>query len=154
MRRNDSFEKILMLGKTEGRKRRGHRGWDGWMASPTQWTWVWVNSGSWWWKGRPGVLHSMGSQRVWHKWGTELICRFFLTDFSVCLQSKEIYETITRIKNEFSKWQDTRLKYKSSIVSVAAAAAAKSLQSCPTLCDPRDGTPPGPSSLGFSRQEH
>ena len=38
------------------------RGWDGWMASPTQCTWVWVNSGSWWWTGRPGVLQSMGSQ--------------------------------------------------------------------------------------------
>ena len=37
-----------------------NRGWDGWMASPTQWTWVWVNSGSWWWTGRPGVLQSMG----------------------------------------------------------------------------------------------
>ena len=40
------------------------RGWDSWMASLTQWTWVWVNSGSWWWTGRPGVLQSMGSQRV------------------------------------------------------------------------------------------
>ena len=40
------------------------RGWDGWMTSLTQWTWVWVNSGSWWWTGRPGVLHSMGSQRM------------------------------------------------------------------------------------------
>ena len=39
-----------------------NRGWDGWMASPTQWTWVWVNSGSWWWTGRPGMLWSMGSQ--------------------------------------------------------------------------------------------
>ena len=39
-------------------------GWDGWMASPAQWTWVWVNSGSWWWTGRPGVLRFMGSQRV------------------------------------------------------------------------------------------
>ena len=38
----------------------------------TQWTWVWVNSGSWWWTGRPGVLQSMGSQRVWHNWATEL----------------------------------------------------------------------------------
>ena len=38
------------------------RGWDGWMASPTRWTWVWVNSGSWWWTGRPGVLRFMGSQ--------------------------------------------------------------------------------------------
>ena len=42
------------------------RGWDGWMASPTPWTWVWANSRSWWWTGRPGVLRSMGSQRVGH----------------------------------------------------------------------------------------
>ena len=48
------------------------RGWDGWMASPTPWTWVWVNSGSWWWTGRPGVLWFMGSQRVRHDWATEL----------------------------------------------------------------------------------
>ena len=50
------------------------RGWDGWMASPTQWTWVWVSSGSWWWTGRPGVLQFMGSQRVRHVWATELNC--------------------------------------------------------------------------------
>ena len=49
------------------------RGWDGWMASPTQWTWVWVNSGSWWWTGRPGVLQFMGLQRVRHNWATDLI---------------------------------------------------------------------------------
>ena len=48
------------------------RGWDGWMASPTRRTWVWVNSRSWWWTGRPGVLWFMGSQRVGHDWGTEL----------------------------------------------------------------------------------
>ena len=48
------------------------RGWDGWMASLTRWTWVWVNSGSWWWTGRPGVLQFMGSQRVGHNWATEL----------------------------------------------------------------------------------
>ena len=48
------------------------RGWGGWMASLTQWTWVWVNFGSWWWTGRPGVLQSMGSQRVGHDWATEL----------------------------------------------------------------------------------
>ena len=48
------------------------RGWDGWMALLTQWTWVWVNSGNWWWTGRPGVLQSMGSQRVRHDWATEL----------------------------------------------------------------------------------
>ena len=48
------------------------RGWDGWMASLTRWTWVWVNSGSWWWTGRPGVLRFMGSQRVGNDWAAEL----------------------------------------------------------------------------------
>ena len=48
------------------------RGGDGWMASLTQWTWVWVNSGSWWWTGRPGVLWLMGSQRVGNNWVTEI----------------------------------------------------------------------------------
>ena len=48
------------------------RGWDGWMALPTRWTWVWVNSRSWWWTGRPGVLQFMGSQKVRHDWATEL----------------------------------------------------------------------------------
>ena len=48
------------------------RGWDGWMASLTRWTWVWVNSRIWWWTGMPGVLPFMGSQRVRHYWATEL----------------------------------------------------------------------------------
>ena len=51
---------------------RDDRGWDGWMASPTQWTWVWVNSRSWWWTGRPGALQSIGLQRVGPDWATEL----------------------------------------------------------------------------------
>ena len=49
-----------------------YRGWDGWMASPTQWTRVWVDSGSWWWTGRPGVLQFMGFQRIGHNWATKL----------------------------------------------------------------------------------
>ena len=48
------------------------RGWDSWMASPTQWTWVLVNSGSWWWQRKPGVLQSIGLQRVGHDWATKL----------------------------------------------------------------------------------
>ena len=50
---------------------RDDRGWDGWMASLTQWTWVWVNSRSWWWTGRPDMLQFMGSQRVRHDWGLD-----------------------------------------------------------------------------------
>ena len=61
MQRTDSFEKTLMLGNLEGGRRRG---WDGWMASPTRWAWAWVNSGSWWWTERPGMLQSMGSQNM------------------------------------------------------------------------------------------
>ena len=73
MQRADSFEKTLMLGKTGKAGREGDdRGWDGWMASPTQCAWVWIDSGSWWWTGRPGVLKSMESQRVRHDWVTKL----------------------------------------------------------------------------------
>ena len=72
MRRTDSLEKTLMLGKVEGRRKRDDRGWDGWMASPTQWTWVWASSGSWWQTGKTGMLQSMGSQRPGHDRVTEL----------------------------------------------------------------------------------
>ena len=58
MGRTGSLEKTLMLGKIEGRRRRGDRGWDGWMASLTQWTWIWASSGSWWRTGKPSVLQS------------------------------------------------------------------------------------------------
>ena len=71
MQRADSLEKTLILGVI-GAGEGDNRGWDGWMASPTWWTWVWVNSRSWWWTGRPGMLRFMGSQRVGHDWATEL----------------------------------------------------------------------------------
>ena len=72
MWRVDSLEKTLMLGGIGAGGEGDVRGWDGWMASPTWCTWVWVNSGSWWWTGRPGVLRFMGSQGVRHDWVTEL----------------------------------------------------------------------------------
>ena len=72
MWRVDSLEKTLMLGGIGGRRKRGDRGWDGWMASLTRWTWVWVNSRSWWWTGRPGVLQFMWWLGVRHDWVTEL----------------------------------------------------------------------------------
>ena len=60
-------------GRDWGQEEKGNdRGWDGWMALPTRWTWFWVNSRSWWWTGRPGVLWFMRSQRVRHDWATEL----------------------------------------------------------------------------------
>ena len=72
MQRAESFEKTLILEKLRAGGEGDDRGWDGWMASPSQWTWVWVNSESWWWTGRPGVLRFMRSQRVWHDLVTEL----------------------------------------------------------------------------------
>ena len=69
------------------------RGWDDWMASLTRWTWIWVNSRSWWWTGRPGVLRFMGSQRVGHNWATgpnwiPVTCSQFLpTKFTAVLRS-------------------------------------------------------------------
>ena len=72
------------------------RGWDGWMASRTWWTRVWVNSGSWWWTGRPGVLRFMGSQRVGHDWATELNW----TDAPNIWAPQYIRQTLTDIKGE------------------------------------------------------
>ena len=72
MWRTDPLENTLMLGKTESWRRRGWQRMRFWMASPTRWPWLWVSSGSWWLTGKPGVLQSMGSQRVRHDWVTEL----------------------------------------------------------------------------------
>ena len=74
-----------------------NRGWDGWMASPNRWTGVWVNSGRWWWTGRPGVLRFMGSQRVGHDWVTEL-------------NWTELIEMVNRLVNiRDSKWEKVEL---------------------------------------------
>ena len=64
--------KNWLIGKDPVAGEGDNRGWDGWMASPTWWTWVWVSSGSWWRTGKPGVLQSLGSKRVRHDWATEL----------------------------------------------------------------------------------
>jgi len=71
------MQRVDSLGKTWcweglGARGEGDKGWDGWMASPTRWIWVWVNCGSWWLTGRPDMLRFMGSQRVGHDWATEL----------------------------------------------------------------------------------
>ena len=72
MQRVDSLEKTLIWEGLGAVGEGDDRGLDGWMASLTRWTWVWVNSGSWWWTGRPGMPRFMGSQRVGHDWETEL----------------------------------------------------------------------------------
>ena len=85
--RADSFEKRPWCWERLKAGGEGDdRGWDGWMTSLTQWTWVWVNSGGWWWTGRPGMLQSMGSPRVRHSWVTEQ-----QQQQHVVLQSKECY---------------------------------------------------------------
>ena len=72
MRRVGSFKRLWCWERLKAGGEVDDRGSDGWMASATRWTWVWVNSGSWWWTGRPGVLQSVGCQRVGHNWVTEL----------------------------------------------------------------------------------
>ena len=72
MRRVDSSERPWCWEGLGAGGEGDDREWDGWMASPTRCTWVWVTSGRWWWTGRPGVLQNMGSQRVGHDWATEL----------------------------------------------------------------------------------
>ena len=71
IRRTDSLERTQCWERLNAGGEGDNRGWDGWMASPTRWTWVWASSGSWWWTGRPGMLQSLESQRVAHDWVTE-----------------------------------------------------------------------------------
>ena len=72
MRRVDSLERPWCWEVSGAGGEGNDTAWDGWMVSPTRWTWVWVNTGSWWWTRRPGLLWFMGSQRVRHDWATEL----------------------------------------------------------------------------------
>ena len=105
-----SWEKTLMLGKTEGRRRRGDRGWDGWMAWPTRWTWVWASSRRWWRTGKPGMLPSMGSQRAGHDWVTEqqnMQAKVMLKILQARLQQYMIWE-IPGVQAGFRKDRGTR----------------------------------------------
>ena len=77
MRRTDSLEKTLMLGKIEGRRRRERQRMRWLDGSTDLWTRAWASSRSWWWIGKPGVLQSMGSQRVRHDWVTEVNIKKF-----------------------------------------------------------------------------
>ena len=83
MQRVDSLERLWCWEGLGAGGEGDDRGWDGWVASPTQWTWVWVTFGSWWWTGRPGVLRFMGSQRIGHHWATE---RNWTDSLEFCIQ--------------------------------------------------------------------
>ena len=76
MRRTDSLKRPWCWERLKAEGKGDDRGWDGWMASPTLWIWVWASSGSWWWTGKFGVLQFMGPQRVRHYWATELTVAF------------------------------------------------------------------------------
>ena len=80
-----------------------NRGWDGWMASSTRWTWVWVDSRSWWWTRRPGVLQFMGLQRVRHDWATEL--NWTLKQFGK-LSIIHSFESINWAVTMLKSWED------------------------------------------------
>ena len=84
MWRTDSLEKTLMLGKTEGRKRRGQPREDGWMALPTQWTWVWASCWRWWRAGKPGMLHVVAESDT-----TE-----WLNDNHVCVSCSVVFDSL------------------------------------------------------------
>ena len=160
MRGTDSLEKTLMLGKIESGRRREERGWDGWMALPTQWTWVLVCSGSWWWTGKLDVLLSMGSQRVKHEWATELnwteiprrdlvllwhMRTARLGNFSLFSSSVLSFLYCYLLNKKFHN-KTERTERSSLVYSVLCLVA----QSCPTVCDPMNCTPPSP--WGYSRQ--
>ena len=87
-------------------RERDDRGWDGWIASPMRWTWLWVGSGSWLWTGKPGMLQSMGSQRFRHGWPTELKLK------SLCILKSLIVFTCTvlflfdQIQYRFNNFSD------------------------------------------------
>ena len=138
-------------------RRRDDRGWDGWMASLTQWTGVWVSSGSWWWTGRPGVLQSMGSQRVGHDWATGLNW----TELSVFYSIYHFFAPTSRLwRLWFSLLLLTLVILYLLIVIVLIGAKCYLIvvlfgflkflfqfssvaQSCPTLCDPMNRSTPG-----------
>ena len=123
----DSLEKTLMLGRIEGRRRRGDRRWDGWMASPTRRAWVWASSGSWWWKGRPGVLQSVGLQNQMQlgDWTTTNVLRTYSSVSSVSRHSFYGCYTLLwlycqlRLRRDQRKWENSNHPQKTVFIALA-----------------------------------
>ena len=122
----DSLEKTLVLGRIEGRRRRGDRGWDGWMASPTQWAWVWASSGSWWWIGRPGVLQSVGLQNQMQlgNWTTNVLRTYSSVSsvsrhsFYGCYTLLWLYCQL-RLRKDQRKWENSNHSQKTVFIALA-----------------------------------
>ena len=131
----------------------------GWMASLTRWTWVWVNSGSWWWTGRPGVLRYMGSQRVGHDWATELnwaepvavLC--FLSPLTSSTVFFAMKVNVSLSPPSIFYWDKLLLRCCPWSIFLFYMHA-KSLQLCLTVCHPMDCSPPRSSVHGFSRPKY
>ena len=128
------WEKLGAEGEWDDRR------WDGWMASLTQWTWVWVNSGSWWWTGRPGVLGFMGSQRVGRDWAIEL---------NWYVNNKEYYsKNLVNLFNEYL--YEFRTLFNPWVLPIIHRHTHTEVtQLCPTLCDPINCSPTGSSVPGI-----
>ena len=147
------------------------RGWDGWMASPTRLTWVWVNSGSWWWTGRPGVLWFMGLQRVRHNWAIELnwitlslerklvkiLLKYYLISITTNSSSYGHYNVDPQLLAQLPNLMESTLrkiwgccprllKYYSKLAfrSIQVSSLA---QSCLTICDPMKLALKGPKII-------
>ena len=121
------------------------------MASLTRWTWVWVNSGSWWWTGRPGVLQFMGSQRVGHDWATELMLQipYLLNGVNDIPESMALlWELINTGTNKTCGKHSINMGWTSAYLDdwefgITIYLREKFAQLCPTLCDPMNCSTPG-----------
>ena len=145
MQKADLFEKTLMLGKIEGRRRREQQRMRWLMVSLTQWTRVWVESGSLYWTGRPDVLQLMGLQRVRHNWATELNWTERWIIFSICSQGICSLVLKTPMHN-YNKHQNT--------ISMVVVCGGLVIKSCLTLGSPWTVACQVPLSMGFSTQKY
>ena len=100
MQKTDSLEKPWCWGTLKAGGERDNRGWDGWMASPTQWTWVWVNSRSWWWTARPGAtVHGFAKSRTRLSTWTELRQTCLLSSWNMACVTEEMNFLFFKFKN-------------------------------------------------------
>ena len=140
LRRPWCWERLKAGGEGDDRE------WDGWMASLTQWTWVWTSSGSWWWTGRSGVLQPWG-RRVRHDWATQLnslcwtlgVCALSVRYTDFCVNVEEWWK-------EIILWT-IYYRYRQLFGYMLVLSVSRSV--CQILCDPTDCSPPGFAAHGI-----